>query len=112
MGMQLWSRMVPSLRRLHICPPAEPLPLCDLLRHASLKAGGWQSPEDKQREAAFLSHHRVVHGSERHQYGGKRPLLPSERKDDGGKSASEEEDDDAACVQTEPSASAAKRARF
>ena len=78
----------------------------------SLKAGGWQSPEDKQREAAVLSHHRVVHGSERHQYGGKRPLLPSERKDDGGESASEEEDDDAACVQTEPSASAAKRARF
>ena len=49
----------------------------------SLKAGGWQSPEDKQREAAFLSHHRVVHGSGWHQYGGKRPLLPSERKEAG-----------------------------
>ena len=76
----------------------------------SLKAGGWQSPEDKQREAAFLSHHRVVHGSERHQYGGKRPLLPSERKDEGGKSASEEEDDDDGA--REPSAATAKRASF
>ena len=76
----------------------------------SLKAGGWQSPEDKQREAALLSHHRVVHGSERHQYGGKRPLLPSERKDDGGESASDDDDD--ACAQAESSASAPKRARF
>eukprot|EP00966_Prymnesium_polylepis_P250443 5791449-Prymnesium_polylepis.2 len=76
----------------------------------SLKAGGWQSPEDTQREAALLSRHRVVHGSERHQYGGKRPLLPSEPKD-GEKSDSEEEEVDGADVQTEPSAAATKRAR-
>ena len=59
----------------------------------SLKAGGWQSPEDKQREAALLSRARVVHGSVRHQYGGKRPVPPSERSDEGGESGSEEDDD-------------------
>ena len=70
----------------------------------SLKAGGGQSPEDKQRETALLSRHRVVHGSERHQYGGKRPLLPSEQNKEQGGSDSEEEEGS--------SAEGAKRARF
>ena len=74
MGVQLWSRMVPSLR-------------------TSLKPGGWQSPEDKKREDALLTGARVVHGSKRHQYGGKQPVQSYEPCDeeDGA------EEDDESC---------------
>ena len=81
----------------------------------SPKAGGWQSPEDKARETALLSQARVVHGSMRHQYGGKRPMPPPEQSAERGESGSEEDDDgdnDGACEQQGLPAGGMKRARF
>lgn len=66
----------------------------------SLKAGGWQSPEDKA---------RVVHGSVRHQYGGKQPVLWKDDQEHA--SDSEEEGEEEIAFREELGLPGAKRAR-